>query len=153
MSTPCFMDFSTTGNSCENESSRPWASCFPQRECAVLPSTGTGFVCPEITASQLVRYAHSETCADTFSKCKDETSACYGRYCRPQIAEISGYSKLRRDLPLRVTRGRNFTEPHFRNCSRTKFYSLRQFHREICVDILFVDVTRSVAEQSHKSGS
>jgi len=43
---------------------------------------------------------------------------------------------------------RNFTQPHFPIGDGTQVYRLRQFHREIGVRILFVDVSQGIAEQN-----
>jgi len=49
---------------------------------------------------------------------------------------------------MQVSETRNFTQPHLPIRSGTQVDGLRQFHREIGLSILFVDVTRGVAEQS-----
>jgi len=64
--------------------------------CTDRRSSGTRFDCPEIYAVPPTRIAHSETRADTLRWGRDETSVFDGRCCRPEIAEISRYSRLGR---------------------------------------------------------
>jgi len=46
-------------------------------------------------------------------------------------------------------RNTKFHRAHFPTGGRTQVHRLRQFHREIGVNILFVDVARGVAEESN----
>ena len=79
--------------------------------------------------------------------------AGYGRCCRIEVAVISRYCILGRWFPPPWMRGtRNFTQPNFPTGVQTQVHGLSQFHRQIDVSILFVDVTRDVAEKSEVNG-
>ena len=87
-----------TVNSCENEAPDMWDSCCPRMGCTEPPTSRTRFGRPEISAARRAHIARYENRVDAMRKVR-RWSVCNGRCCRPQIVEISIYSKLGRGFP------------------------------------------------------
>jgi len=108
---------------------------------------GIIFKCPEFSTARQARNTRFETRADMIMVRR--MSAGCERCYRPQIELILDYCILRLLCLSPWERGtRNLTQPLFPTGGRNQVHGLSQFHREIGVSILFVDVTRGVAEHN-----
>ena len=138
---PSINNFFTTFNSCENEA--PILGVVLSSKGMCSPSIFRNLI--RISYISAVPQAHNtrfETRVYTMMMMGRLTSACNGPCCRPQIAVISGYSILVRGSLLWAVKNMKFP------ICRNHVYILRQFHSEICERNIFIDFSRSIAEQS-----